>query len=110
MHQRMQGMGIEAHCGPARSPLLGPGAGHLNQKEDVREVDKSRPRQPGTQSQRAGVLEQEWRPRFDRANAHPSCKPKVSLGRIYKKFRVAPQPPVQASLTLRMPTAGRVLS
>lgn len=43
MRQRTQEVGIEAHCGSARSPLLGPGAGHLNQKEEVREAAKSRP-------------------------------------------------------------------
>lgn len=62
MLQKTQGVGSEAHCGPARSPLLGPEAGHLNQKEEVREAAKTRPLKPahlqaGTGSQMAGVFE-----------------------------------------------------
>lgn len=67
MHQRTQGVGSEAHRGPARSPLLGPGAGHLNQKEEVKLAHL----QAGTGPQMAGVLERETEA-SDRANPHPS--------------------------------------
>lgn len=43
MHQRMQGVGSVAHCGSARSLLLGRGAEHLNQKREVREAAESCP-------------------------------------------------------------------
>lgn len=34
--QQKQVEGSVEHCGPARSPLLGPGAAHLNQKAKTR--------------------------------------------------------------------------
>lgn len=35
--------GSREHCGPARSPLLGPGAAHLNQKTEIRRTAQSIP-------------------------------------------------------------------
>lgn len=36
MHQRRRAEGSVAHCGPAKSLLLGPGAELLNQKRGIR--------------------------------------------------------------------------
>lgn len=113
MHQRTQWVGSEAHCGSARIPLLGPGAGHLNQTEEVREAAKSRSLKPahlqaGSGSQMAGGLRVGNGDR-DGANPHPSSgqslvrvKSTRNSGRLHNHQ--------SKPLTLCMPMAGSVPS
>lgn len=87
MNQRTQGVGSAAHCGSARSPLLGPGAEHLSHKKEVREAAGSRPLEPAHLQPGTGVLgtDRKLRPRIGRGRSphhHPSCRSQISLGKF----------------------------
>lgn len=115
MRQRTQGVGIEAHCGPARSPLLGPGAGHLNQKEGVREAAKSRPLKPASSATRY-VVSAGWGLRAgNRGQGLTGQNPTLHAGQRLVRVEFTRNSGwlhdhQSKPLTLRMPMAGSVPS
>lgn len=114
MNQRTQGVGSAAHCGSARSPLLGPGAEHLSHKKEVREAAGSRPLEPAHLQPGTGVLgtDRKLRPRVGRGRFPPTITLHVGHRLVWVNLHEIQggSRTTSPSLTLCMATAGRVRS